>query len=82
MVPHEIGMGRAENDIDRVGTALQDRGHRVDHHFDALVGRQKSESQNDGLAAEAELDLRHVRFDERKVGNAVRDDLDLFRAAR
>ena len=72
-------MRRAENDIDGIGTAFQDRRHRVDHDFDALVGRQQAEGQNDGLAAEAEFGLRLVGLDECEIGNSVRDDFDLFR---
>ena len=70
-------MRRAEHDIDGIRPAFQDRRHGVDHDFDAFVGRQQAEGQDDGLAAEAELGLRLIRLDERKVGNAVRNDFDL-----
>ena len=57
-------MGRTKNDIHGIGTAFQDRGHGIDHDFDALVGREKTERQDDGPAAEAEFGLRLVRLDE------------------
>src|SRR5208283_5419035 len=79
MSPNEIGMGGAENDIHGVGAAFQDGRHRVDHDFDALVGREKAERQYDGSAAKAELGLRSVGLDEWEVGNPMWDDLDLFR---
>ena len=72
-------MRGAEHDIDRIGAAFQDRGHGIDHDFDALVRREQAERQNDGSVAEAELGLRLLGLDEWEVGNSVRDDLDLFR---
>ena len=72
-------MRGAENDIDRIRAALQDRRHGIDHDFDALVRREQAERQNDGSVAEAELGLGLLGLDEREVGNAVRDDFDLFR---
>ena len=53
MSPNEIGMGGAENDIHGVGAAFQDGRHRVDHDFDALVGREQPKGQNNGLMIEA-----------------------------
>ena len=79
LIPDEMGVRRPQNDIHRVWTALQDQGHGVDHDFDALAGRKKAERQDDWLAAEAEPGLRLVRLDEGKVGNTVRNDLNLFR---
>jgi len=38
-----------------------------------------AERQDDGFAAEAEPPLRRVGLDEGGVGNAVRNDFDLFR---
>ncbi len=72
-------MRRTKNDMHGIGAAFQNGGHRIDHDFDALVRREKSERQDDGPAAEAEFGLRLVRLDEWEVGNPVRDDLDLFR---
>ena len=46
-------MRRAEHDVHRVRAASQNRGHGVDHDFNALVGREQTESQDDGSAAEA-----------------------------
>ena len=72
LVAHQIGMRRAEHDIDGVGATFQDRGHGVDHDLDALVGGEQAERQNDGTVAESEFGLCRVGLDERKVGNAVR----------
>ena len=69
----------AEYDIHGVGAAFQDGGHCVDHNFDALVGREKTERQNDGSAAIAKLGFCFVGLDEREIGNPVGDDFDLFR---
>ena len=73
LIPDEIGVRRAQNDIDRIGTALQDRRHRVDHDFDALVGRKQAEGQDDGPAAEAEpgLGLRRARRTQSRECRAV-----------
>ena len=72
-------MRRTEDDIHRIGAALEDRRHRIDHDFDPFVGREQPERQDDGFAAEAEPPLRRVGLDEGGVGNAVRNDFDLFR---
>ena len=77
LVPNQIGMRRTEYDVDRVRAPFQDRGHGVDHHLDALAGRQQPERQNDRTAAETEFGLCRVRPDKRKVGHAMGDDLDL-----
>ena len=64
LIANQIGMRRAEHDIDRIGPRFQDRRHGVDHDFDALVGGQQAECQNDRPAAETELGLGRVRRDE------------------
>ena len=72
-------MGRAENDIDGVWAGFDDFGHGIEHDFDALVRRQKPKCENDRLSGKAEFCLGVMRFDERKVGYSVRNDLDLVR---
>ena len=77
LISNQIGMRCAEHDIDRIRAALQNRRHGVDHDFDALVGRQQAECQNDRLPAKSELGLRRIGLDKRNVGNAVGNDFDL-----
>ncbi len=55
LFPYEVGMRRAEHDIDRIGPAFQDRRHGVNDDFDALVGRQQPKRQQDALVLESEL---------------------------
>ena len=50
----DVRMRGAEDDVDRVGMAREDRGQRVDDVLDALVGREQAEGQNHGLAVDAE----------------------------
>ena len=71
-------MGCAEDDIDGVWAGFDNRRHGIDHRLDAFARRQQTERQNDGLAAEAELGLRVMGLEKRKVGDAVRDHLDLL----
>ena len=77
LVSNQIGMRRTEHDIDRIRTPFQYRRHGVDHDFDALVGRQQAEGQNDRSPCKSEPGLGGVRRDERDVGYAVGNDLDL-----
>ena len=77
LVADQIGMRRAEHDVDRVRPALQDRRHGVDHDLDALAGGEQTERQNDRTVAEAQFGLCGVGLHKRKVGYAVGDDLDL-----
>ncbi len=67
----------AEHDIDRIRAALQNRRHGVDHDFDALVGGQQAECQNDRLAGKTELVLCRIGRDKGDVGNAVGYHLDV-----
>ena len=77
LVPDQIGMRCAEHDVDRIRTAFQNRRHGVDHDFDALVGRQQAEGQNDRLAGKSEPGLRRIGRDKGDVRNAVGYHLDL-----
>ena len=70
-------MRSAEYDIHRIGAALQNRRHGVDHDFDALVGGQQAECQNDRLSVKSEPGLRRIGRNKGDVGNAVGYDLDL-----
>ena len=71
-------MGRAENDIDGVRAGFDDSRHGIDHGLDAFARRQQAERENDGLSAEPELGLGVMGLEKWKVGDAVRDHLDLL----
>ena len=77
LIPHEVGMGRAENDIDGVRAGFDDPRHGIEHDLDAFVGRQEAEREDDRFSAEAEFRFGVMRFEEREVGYSVRYDLDL-----
>ena len=70
-------MGCPQHDVDEVGEFTKDRGHRPQHPLDSLVGRQEPESERDELALDRELILVEIGIDERHVGDAVRDQVDL-----
>ena len=72
----DVRMRRAEHDVDGVRMLREDRGHRVDHVLDALVGREEAEGEDDRAALDAELVLATAIG---RDGNAVRDDVDLRR---
>ena len=57
--------------------ALQYRGQRADDVFNALVGRQQAEREQDELAFGAELVFEVVGIHEGKIRNAVRNHIDL-----
>ena len=76
---NQIWMGRAENDIDGVRAGFDDRRHGIDHSLDAFARRQQAEREDDGLPAEPELGLGVMRLEKGKVGDSVRDHLNLLR---
>ena len=47
-----------------------------------LLAREQAETQQDDLALDAKQVLVKTRVDERHVGDAVRDQIDLLRPAR
>src|SRR6266853_5741512 len=77
LIPHKVGMGSAQNDIDGIRAGFDDSGHGIDHCLDTLARRQETERQNDGLSSKAAFRFGVMRFEERKVGYSVRYDLDL-----
>jgi hypothetical protein len=58
LMANEIGVRRTENAIHDIGTAFQDQEHGIDHDFDAFVGREKTERQNDGSAMSPNPEIR------------------------
>ncbi len=77
LVSNQIGMRCAEHDIYCIRAAFQNRRHGVDHDFDALVGRQQAECQNDRLPTKSEIGLRRIGPDKCDVRYAVGNDFDL-----
>ncbi|MDQ1158317.1 hypothetical protein QE385_002644 [Sphingomonas sp. SORGH_AS 950] len=75
----QIGMGRAQHDIEQFGMMRGDGGQRLDDRLDPLVGRQQTEGEDDLAALPAELRLERVGRDQLAVGHAVRDHRDLAR---
>ena len=75
-------MSGPQHDIDEVGKLRQNVGHRSQHMFDALVGREQPERQCHWSPFDAELLFIKVRLHERSIGNSVGDPVDLpFRDA-
>ena len=77
LLAHQVRVGRPQDDVDEVGERLEDLRHGPEHVLDALVGREQPERQRHQPALDAELLLVGVRVDERRVGDAVRDQVDL-----
>ena len=78
LIADEVGMRRAENDVDGVGTGLDDSRHGIDHGLDAFARRKKTERQDDGFSAKPQSGFCGVRFPVWKIGYAVGNNLDLF----
>src|SRR5882757_1350015 len=78
-MPHELRMGRTENNIDGVWAGFEDSRHGIDHSLDAFARRQEAERQNDRLSSETEFRFSVVRFHERIIRYSVWYDLNLAR---
>ncbi len=76
LLTHKIRVGCTEDDVYGVGTRSDDSRHGIEHGFDALVRRKKSERKNDGLSCKTEFRFGAMRLTKRQVGNSVRYDLD------
>ena len=61
LVRDEIGVRRAEHDVERVGMPRDDRGQRLDHRLDPLVRREQAEGQHDLAPLPAEARLEQCR---------------------
>src|SRR5918993_1810810 len=78
VAPHDGWMSRADDEIDDVRKAAHDLGQGADYGFDALVGAQQAEREQQASIRYAEL-----RFQRSLVaalihhGDAVRDDANL-----
>ena len=79
LLADEIRMRGAEDDVDDVGELADHLRQRLEGVLDPLVRREQAEREDDVLPLDAELFLRRVGIDERHVGNAVGDDVDLRR---
>ena len=71
LMADEIGVRRAEHDIQRFRVRRDDRGHRLDHEFDALARREQPEGEQHLAALEAEARLHSVGLDIAAIGHAV-----------
>ena len=70
-------MGRAKDDVNKLGEFLKDRRHGAKHVLDPLVRRDQAECQGDRSSFDTELLLAKVGGDERSIGNAMGDQIDL-----
>jgi hypothetical protein len=68
-------MSGAENDVHRIGVALEDRRQRVDDVLDPFVRRQEPEREEHPLALDPEPVLAVAG--ERDIRDAVRNEVDL-----
>ena len=70
-------VGRADDEVDQVGTG-GDRGRKsADHRLDALVRAEQTECQQHALTGDAEPGLERLLIARGHVGDAVRDDVDI-----
>ena len=74
---HQMRMGRAKHDVDQVRILPGDLRQRPDHVLDPLARGEQPEGQQHLLALDPELILEGTRIDEGRIGNAVRDQIDL-----
>ena len=72
----EVRMRRTQHGVEHVWVLLDDRGQRIDHHFDALARREQAEGQDDVAPFPAKARLERVGIDELAIGNTVRDHHD------
>src|SRR5258708_7380711 len=77
LLPHQLRMRGAKNDIDGIRARFDDFRHGIEHDFNAFVRRQETEGQNDHLSAEIEFSFGVMRFVEREIRYSVRYDLNL-----
>ena len=77
LVADEAGVRGTQDDINEVRELLEDLGHRPQHVLDPLVGGEQPEGQRDEAPFDSELHLVAVRLDESRIGDAVRDQVDL-----
>ena len=78
-VLEDVRMRGADDDVDGIRIAGHDRGQGRDDGFDPLVRREQAEAEQHGLALDAEEVLVEARIDERHVGYAVGNQVDLLR---
>ena len=77
LLPHQLRMSSAKNDIDGIRARFNDFRHGIEHDLDAFVRRQETEGQNDHLSGEVEFGLGVMCFEEREIRYSVRYDLNL-----
>ena len=75
--PANIRMCRSGHDVESILVLLENAGHGTDDVLDPLVGRQQPERENHIFAFRSDRSLIKIRIHEMKVGNAVRDEVNL-----
>src|SRR5271170_1484137 len=79
LLPYQLRMSSAKNDIDGVRAGFDDFWHGIEHDLNAFIWRQETEGQDDHLSGEVEFGLGMMWFKKRKIGYSVRYDLNLAR---
>ena len=74
----EVRMRGAEDNVDEARVLFDDFRQRLDDVLDAFVRRKQSEGQHDRAPGDVEMVFVKTRIRESHVGNAVRDEGDLF----
>ena len=77
LLPLQLRVRGPQDDVDRLGVPLDDRGQRGDGVLDALSGAEEAEGQQHVFTFHTELVLVEARVDKRHIVDAVGDDLDL-----
>ena len=70
-------MRRTENGVEHVRVLRDDRGQRLDHHFDPLARREQTKGQHDLALLPPKAALERSRLDKCAIGHAVRDHHDV-----
>ena len=72
----QVGMGRANDPVDRIGVARDNRRQRLDRALQALARAKQAERHQYLAAIQAHAPLELLAAPEGPVGRTVRDHLD------
>ena len=73
-----MGVGSASNDVHNVPVACDDARQGANHALESLVGGKQAEGKQHKLLFDGELLLVDLRLHKRQVGDAMRNQVDLF----
>src|SRR5271165_3064349 len=73
----DVRMGRARNNVNHILVFRQNLRQRLNYVFDSLVRREQAEGDEYRFPFHSEAVFVEIRIQERKVGNAVRNHVDL-----